>query len=290
VRYGFLAGLAFVLSGSFAIGAAETIEVSSAARSMQPGELLVLTAKLATPIDALNVRVFDRPAAVYQVGPTTWQALVGIDLAVRPGHYSARIGARSGDRTFSRITGLVVRARAFPTRKLRVDDAFVNPSPDVMERIRRESKKLEDQWMRSAGARLWSGPFVPPVVQNAVGRFGARSFFNGQPRAPHSGDDFPSPEGTPVHAPNAGRVVLAEHLYFTGNTVVIDHGLGLFSLLAHLSTLTVREGDSLMAGDLVGRVGATGRVTGPHLHWAVRLNGARIDPLSLLALLGRDRT
>jgi murein DD-endopeptidase MepM/ murein hydrolase activator NlpD len=95
-----------------------------------------------------------------------------------------------------------------------------------------------------------------------------------------------SPAGTPIRAPNAGRVVVARGLYFSGNTVLIDHGLGLFSLLAHLSDFDVQEGDQISPGQIVGRVGATGRVTGPHLHWAVRANGARVDPLSLLDVLG----
>ena len=125
-----------------------------------------------------------------------------------------------------------------------------------------------------------------PVPGKAVSRFGSRSVFNGQPRAPHGGADFISSEGTPVLAPGAGRVLLAHDLYFSGNTVVIDHGLGLFSLLAHLSAFDVREGELVTEGQTVGRVGATGRVTGPHLHWAVRAGGARVDPLSVLALLG----
>ena len=119
-----------------------------------------------------------------------------------------------------------------------------------------------------------------------MSRFGTRSIFNGQARNPHSGADFMSPAGTPIQAPNAGRVALARDLYFSGNTIVIDHGLGVFSLLAHLSAFDVREGDTVAAGQVVGRVGATGRVTGPHLHWAVRVADARIDPLALLALLG----
>ena len=113
-----------------------------------------------------------------------------------------------------------------------------------------------------------------------------RSIFNGQARNPHNGADFMSPAGTPIQAPNAGRVALARDLYFSGNTIVIDHGLGLFSTLAHLSVLDVREGETVAAGQIVGRVGATGRVTGPHLHWAVRVAGARVDPMALLAVLG----
>ena len=130
-----------------------------------------------------------------------------------------------------------------------------------------------------------SDAFVAPVAEQATSSFGARSVFNGQARTPHSGADFPSPAGTPIHAPNSGRVVLAHELYFTGNTIVIDHGLGLFSLLAYLSSFAVHEGDQVEAGQIVGAVGATGRVTGPHLHWAVRANDARVDPLSVLSLI-----
>ena len=149
-----------------------------------------------------------------------------------------------------------------------------------------EAKLLEETWRSSSAERLWSDAFVRPVPQPANSAFGTRSVFNGQPRNAHGGADFLSPAGTPILAPNAGRVVVARPLYFSGNTVVIDHGLGLFSTLAHLSAFEVHEGDRVTAGQRLGLVGATGRVTGPHLHWAVRASGARVDPLSVLSLLG----
>jgi murein DD-endopeptidase MepM/ murein hydrolase activator NlpD len=133
---------------------------------------------------------------------------------------------------------------------------------------------------------LWSGAFERPVPQENNSAFGSRSVFNDQPRSPHSGADFLSPAGTPIHAPNAGRVMLAKELYFTGNTVIIDHGLGMFSLMAHLSAIEVHEHDIVKTGQLLGAVGATGRVTGAHLHWAIRINGARVDPLSVVIVLG----
>ncbi len=145
---------------------------------------------------------------------------------------------------------------------------------------------MRQVWQSSARERLWTTPFVRPVPGEWVSRFGTRSIFNGQPRSPHNGADFLSPTGTPIHAPNAGRVALAKDLYFSGNTVIIDHGLGFFSTLAHLSAFEVREGDAVAAGQVIGRVGATGRVTGPHLHWAVRVGSARVDPMAVLELLG----
>jgi murein DD-endopeptidase MepM/ murein hydrolase activator NlpD len=110
--------------------------------------------------------------------------------------------------------------------------------------------------------------------------------FNGEPRSPHAGTDFLSPAGTPIHAPAGGRIAVARNLFFTGNTVIIDHGLGVFSMLAHLSRVDVHEGDTIARGQTVGLVGATGRVTGPHLHWALRVGPARVDALSALAVLG----
>src|SRR4029077_14847314 len=173
-----------------------------------------------------------------------------------------------------------------PTRRLTVDESFVNPPPSEQARIEQEAKLLNDVYHAPAAERLWTTPFVRPVAEAANSRFGTRSIFNGVPRNPHGGADFLSAGGTAIHAPNAGRVVVARPLYFSGNTVIIDHGLGLFSLLAHLSAFEVHEGDSVTAGQRLGLVGATGRVTGPHLHWAVRASGARVDPLSVLSLLG----
>ena len=129
---------------------------------------------------------------------------------------------------------LLVRARRFATRSLSVDEAFVNPPPAVEARIQQEAVELARIWKTSADQRQWKTPFVRPVPGAANSAFGTRSVFNGQPRSPHGGADFMSPTGTPILAPNAGRVVLARDLYFTGNTVIIDHGLGLLSMLAHM--------------------------------------------------------
>ena len=233
------------------------------------------------------MRVFDRDTPAFPVDARTWRALVGIDLDATPGTYKiTATTSRAGDATFRAAQDLIVTAREFPTRRLTVDENFVNPPAEVTERIAREAKELEQLWTASAPERLWTGVFERPVPQDSNSAFGSRSIFNGQPRSPHSGADFSSPAGTPIRSPNAGRIVLAKDLYFSGNTVIIDHGLGLFSTMAHLSSIDVKQGDVVRAGQVVGAVGATGRVTGAHLHWAVRLNGARIDPLSLLALLG----
>jgi len=253
------------------------------ARAIQPGELVVLTITLPEPHAHVRVRAFERDQPAFPVDDgKVWRALVGLDLDVVPGRHAVTIEADGVQATHL----LAVTKKTFPTRSLRVDEAFVNPPAAMRERIDAEAKRLASVWAAPAAERLWTEPFVRPVPQAANSRFGTRSIYNGSARSAHGGADFLSPAGTPVKAPNAGRVAVARELYFTGNTVVLDHGLGLFSMLAHLSAIDVREGDSVAAGQIVGTVGATGRVTGPHLHWAVRVGGARVDPLAVLALLG----
>ena len=268
--------------------APDRIAVTAAARSIRPGELVVLTITTTEPAAALRVRAFNTDDFPFPVDSRTWRVLVGIDLATAPGTYRVDVDAGSGPAAVRATHTLVVKARAFPTRKITVAEGFVNPPPEAIDRIQQEAQTLEKLWQSSAPARLWEGRFVRPVPDPANSAFGARSIFNGQPRSPHGGADFLSAAGTPVKAPNGGRVVLARDLYFTGNTVVVDHGLGLLSLFAHLSVIEVQEGALVGTGDAIGRVGATGRVSGPHLHWTVRAGGARVDPLSLLAVLGSE--
>jgi murein DD-endopeptidase MepM/ murein hydrolase activator NlpD len=265
---------------------AQRITITAAARAIQPGELVVLTIVTRTPATEVRVRAFARDWQPFRVDGGRWRVLVGIDLDVAPGRYDVAVETGAGPETEAAIYPLVVKPRVFRTRHLTVHEGFVNPPAEVTARIQEDVALLESIWRSSASSKLWTGAFIRPVPDRANSAFGTRSVYNGQPRSPHGGADFQSAAGTRIKAPNAGRVVLARDLYFTGNTVVIDHGLGLFSLLAHLSAIGVQEGDAVGAGDLVGRVGATGRVTGPHLHWTVRAGDARIDPLSLLAVLG----
>ncbi len=270
--------------------AQQPIRVTLSTATTQPGDLVLLSAETPDRVDSLTVQAFGRTVPAFRIDARTWQALVGVDLADAPRTYQVTAVAHTADQTISETTSLVVQPRQFPTRRLHVDPSFVEPPPAAVDRITREAEELNAIWRDSSVTRLWHEAFLQPVSDASTGRFGARSVFNGAMRAPHAGEDFASPEGTVVQAPNAGRVVLARDLYFTGNTIVIDHGLGLFSLLAHLSAFDVHVGDMASAGQRLGSTGATGRVTGPHLHWAVRAAGARVDPQSLLSLLGTHGT
>lgn len=253
-------------------------------RAMQPGELVLVTIDVpsqSTPRAAVHLRAFDKEIPVTRAADRQWRALVGIDLDVKPGAYPLAVRIDGVEA----VRNLVVTPKTFRTRRLTVDPDFVTPPESERVRIEEESKLLARTWRSPADRQLWT-TFSAPVPQSTNSAFGTRSIFNGVPRNAHGGADFLSPAGTPVAAPSAGRVAVARNLYFSGNTVVLDHGLGLFSMLAHLSAIDVKEGDQVTARDIVGRVGATGRVTGPHLHWAVRVNDARVDPLALLAILG----
>jgi murein DD-endopeptidase MepM/ murein hydrolase activator NlpD len=264
-----------------ALAAPAPVSVTLASRALQPGELVVVAIDGPDAAAHLKIRAFDRDITPFLTGEHQWRALVGIDLDTKPGRYTVSVEADGQ----AIVRPLVVAPKTFRTRRLTVDPDFVTPPPSEAKRIAEDAKLLERTWATPAPERLWT-PFAAPVPQPSNSAFGTRSVFNGTPRNAHGGADFLSPAGTPIAAPSAGRIVIARNLYYSGNTVVIDHGLGLFSTLAHLSAIDVHEGERVAGRQIVGRVGATGRVTGPHLHWAVRVGGARVDPLGVLSLLG----
>lgn len=283
--------VALVLVGSTASGAQReaALDTSIFARAIQPGEVVRLDVTCACEVARATATVLGRSVPLFRMAaPGVWRGLIGIDVEVKPGTYPISIVVeRAGQPPLMATRELSVTAKRFPIRRLRVADRFVNPDPDTIRRIQREAARLEGLF-QIVTARTSNEPlhaFRTPVAEPPTGSFGARSVFNGQPRSVHGGMDFGSEAGTPIAAPGAGTIVLAEDLYFTGNTVVIDHGFGLYSVLAHLSAFGVRAGDRIQRGAVVGQVGATGRVTGAHLHWGVRLNGARIDPISLIAAI-----
>jgi murein DD-endopeptidase MepM/ murein hydrolase activator NlpD len=289
VRMPWLAVVAIVSMAAAGLSAqldAPAPQVAVTARAVQPGEVIRVDVTCRCDAAPSWVRTPTRDVALFRVSPASeddanhWQALIGLDLETVPGVYPLAVYASEGHGPL-RTLDLRVTAKTFATRQLRVAPSFVEPDAADLERIARDAAALEALFS-SVTLRLWSGPFVAPVAARPTSNFGTRSVFNGQPRAPHAGVDFSRAAGAPVVAPGAGRIVLANDLFFTGKTVVIDHGAGLFSLLAHLSVITVARDDIVERGVLVGRVGATGRATGPHLHWSVRFNGARVDPLSLL--------
>jgi hypothetical protein len=214
----------------------------------------------------------------------TWRALVGVDLEQPSGAYDLTIHPQISTATQPACTASIsVKAGHFETEKLTVQKQFVEPDPEQAARAAEEGTRLRALYDTITPDRLWQGPFrVPLDGVTSGGNFGKRRVLNGTPRSPHTGVDFPAPTGTPIHASQRGKVVLAEPLYFSGNTVLIDHGLGVFTFYCHMVSIDAKVGDLVEPGTLLGKVGATGRVTGPHLHWGLTIDHARVNPLQIV--------
>ena len=260
--------------------------MSHHARGVFPGEAVLLRVEASVPLSEVRATAFDEIVRFYQAADGVWQGLLGIDLLVEPGDHDVALRLRPATGpAIARAYTLSVEHKEYQTRRLTVAPRYVEPPPDVSDRIAREARQQAAIFATATTERLWRGSWRRPVPGQATSAFGSRSVFNGQARNPHSGADFRAAEGTPVTAPNVGRVMLTGNTYFSGGSVILDHGWGLYSYFAHLSTILVEEGDLVQPGQVVGHTGATGRVTGPHLHWTLRVNGARVDPLSLIEIL-----
>jgi hypothetical protein len=282
------AWLALVVTGAASMGSAQSAATQlrvSVGAPMAQGDVRRVVVEGVEDGARVAATALGLPVRFSSAGNGTFEGLLGADLAQKPGTYPLVVEVTRPVGPPEKLqSSVTVSARRFPTRRLRVSPQFVEPSPQDAARMASDAKRLNDIFA-GVSERRWHGPFKAPVDGPNTSNFGSRSVFNGQPRAPHAGVDYAGKVGTPIVAPNSGRVVLADSLFLTGNTVVLDHGLGLFSLFAHLSQVDVHAGDDLATGSLVGLVGQTGRVTGPHLHWSVRVGAARVDP-ALLMLLG----
>jgi hypothetical protein len=213
---------------------------------------------------------------------TYWFGLLAADLTKIPGHYEALIKiSPSGD---ERRLEIEIIDKDYGERRLTLPRHMVDLDAKTLKRVQKESGKMERLWEAQASTPLWGGPFQRPIPGEAIGPFGRRSIINDQPRSPHSGLDLRGAEGTPIKAINNGKVVLTGDHFFTGRTVVLDHGGEIQSMYFHLDKIQVEHGDLIEKGQLIGLVGSTGRATGPHLHWGIRINGARVDPLKLISL------
>jgi murein DD-endopeptidase MepM/ murein hydrolase activator NlpD len=214
-----------------------------------------------------------------------WFALEGVDVEGAVGPSTLTISVKVGNGAVRALSRTVeIHEAHYRTGTLSVAPQFVEPGPEAMKEIKAESALKQKVFGASAAEPLWSGDFLAPVTAQATDSFGTRRTFNGKLASVHKGMDFRARMGTPVHAGNSGVVVLARKLYFEGNCVAIDHGMGLYTISMHLSRIDVREGERVVKGQRVGLSGATGRVTGPHLHWAVRWHDAYLDPAKMLRM------
>lgn len=254
-------------------------------RAVPQGGVFAVTLKPAAWIEGVRGTLDAEPLIFSPPEEGRVQALVGIDLEAA-GRRRLRLEAndRQG-RIHAREWSIRVTRRRFAVQRLTLPRHQVELDPETVTRVSEEAERLRELWKTVTPQRFWKGAFLSPVPAAVVPEgFGLRRIINDQPRSPHSGADYKAPSGSVVRAPNAGRVALGEEHFFGGRALVLDHGLGLYTFYFHLQGFLVKPGEVVHKGQEIGRVGATGRATGPHLHFGVRLNGARVDPAALLRL------
>jgi murein DD-endopeptidase MepM/ murein hydrolase activator NlpD len=280
-----------LVAGRTRCGLGAELRLSSPQSSQ--GSLLLVEVRSAKPLKELkgewtgNKTLFWMAQTAAKARYSVYRALLGVDLELAAGKYDFAVSAetQSGEK-LSCHAAVTVNAGHFAIENLHVDKQFVQPDPEQLKRAQAEQERLREILGHVTPERLWQGNFRIPLDGVTTGKnFGKRRILNGQSGSPHGGVDLPATTGTPVYAAQRGRVVLAEELFFPGNTVVVDHGLGIYTFYGHLSEISVMAGEEVERGALLGKVGATGRVTGPHLHWGLTVNRARVDPLLILKLL-----
>jgi len=255
-------------------------------RSLTPGEAIVATLEngkgVRRAIFSFRGREYE---LVNSAGADEALVFVGLDLGTPAGTYPLSIAIeRSGEAREVLHKDIVVEAKEFPSKKLWVKEEFAVPPKVVEERIAREAELVSAVYSRITPRWLGRGDFILPHEGKPFPNFGQRRIYNDKPRSTHTGVDIAAPLGSPIRAANAGTVVLASDLYLSGRTVIIEHGLGVFSSYGHMSKILVKRGASVGKGDILGKAGSTGRSTGPHRHWAVRIYDSRVGPFSLLGL------
>ena len=265
-------------------GAPSGLTVTMSPPAPRQGGIVAITVASERPLHALVLVDADARVPLERAeGGTVFRGLLGLDLAAATGVRDLRFEAEGGDAPAA--FSLNVKAGRFRVQKLSVDPRFVEVPEEEKERVKADQARVAEAYRRGSSARL-STSFARPVANAAAsnGNFGARRVYNGKTKSFHAGLDLGAKEGTPVQAAGDGRVVLAGDLYFSGGSVLLDHGAGLFTQYFHLSRIDVKEGDFVAKGTRLGAAGHTGRVTGPHLHWGAKLHGARVNPEDLLAL------
>jgi murein DD-endopeptidase MepM/ murein hydrolase activator NlpD len=291
----FLGGMLFLSGVVRAADCGDGVNLRLSSPETAQGTLLLAEIHSAKPLGEVSGRWNDRDVPFWQergkkdraASADVWNALLGVDLEKAAGKYEFTVaGQLQGGEPVSCRAMVEVTEGHFATESLTVKKQFVEPNPEQEARAAAETKRLREIYDRVTPERLWNGKFQMPLTGDFKGsNFGKRRILNGHAGSPHSGVDFPAPTGTPVHAAQKGRVVLAEELYFSGNSVIVDHGLGIYTFYCHFSEIDAKVGDEVEAGTVLGKVGATGRVTGPHLHWGLQVEHARVNALDIVKVL-----
>jgi murein DD-endopeptidase MepM/ murein hydrolase activator NlpD len=250
-----------------------------------PGSLLVVSIKSSNKVPKfLKWANTSFPFYLFSSQKTEkeFEAIVGVPYASSVGPANMELVWDQGE---SSVVSFEILEPHYPSSKLRVDGRRVLPRASDLKRIQKEQVMISAIYKKLTGTKLWKGPFEMPIASSITSVFGVRRLYNDVLKSFHSGVDLRAAEGTSVRSPSFGRVVLASSLFYTGNTVMIDHGYGLITLYGHLSKIRVQVGDHVVPRALLGYSGKTGRVTGPHLHWGAVVCGIKINPCDLTKIL-----
>lgn len=255
--------------------------------SGKQGQVLVITVPNLRDATSVKGRFLGRTVTLFpspSPGEAGYIGLLGIDLQDEPGAHELTIDAQLGEQMRHFTYQVFVAKEKFAVEHLTLPKDKVDLDEKAAARWKAEQEQVRKALAEESAMRLWQAGFIEPVHGKRTGIFGSVRIMNGQARNPHNGEDIGAPLGTAVMASNDGVVRLTVDHIFSGRGVYLDHGLGLYSMYFHLSDVLVKEGDLIKAGQVIGKVGATGRATGPHLHWGMKANGARVNPYALLEL------
>ena len=251
-------------------------EIMLEPNSLGPGDIMIVTVKGAyAPVEGK----FGDKKIYFNPSKDSFKAVLGIDLFTEPGKYNLNVSVNGT--VLSRVVTVI--KKAYPVQRLTLPKDMVELSPENEARVEREQLKVAAIWPNET-ERMWDGDFINPREGEIVTKFGVRRVINKIPKNPHSGVDVEAEEGDAVHAPNNGVAVLIDEQFFSGKSLILDHGQGIYTMFFHLSKILVTPGQQVKKGEVIALVGSTGRATGAHLHWGVRMQGARVDPLELIHL------
>ncbi len=260
--------------------------ISWSPQRLESGSPVLFRIEVDQPADSLRGTWLDHPLVFTRAHRgNTWYALAGIDVEQAPGTYPLELTATEVDgREVHTTQKIEVLPGTYKTTTLHVEEKYVQPDAATLARIAADKAVKDAAFARQINQPLWSGDFRSPVPFTPTDSFGTRRMFNGKLASVHRGTDFHAPSGTPVVAANDGVVIIAQGMFYEGNLVVIDHGQQFSTLYMHLSKIEVKVGDRVHKGQRLGLSGATGRVTGPHLHFGVRWQGTYVDAVKLLKI------
>ncbi len=271
-----------------AVATAESAALSNVAWQPQilvNGAVCLFTVEVVGSPQKVTGKWLGRELAFSPAAGKTWYSLAGVAYETKPGTYDLTLEVMMPDGHVLRAVRPVrVQAAKYKSSRLTVPQKYVTPDPETLKRIDAEKEIKNQAFAHFIPSPEWSGNFVAPVSTEISEAYGTSRTFNGKLASVHRGLDFHAPLGTPVHASNAGEVVLARELFYEGSCIVVDHGMGFMTMYMHLSEFKVKEGDKVDKSQVIALSGGSGRATGPHLHMSVRWSGEYLDPAKLLAL------